>query len=98
MLNWDRLRAISRNRTQPWLAVGDFNDIVSNREKVGGRPKEQRKIDGFNRLLDDLALGDVGFKGNMFTWSNNRGGTERIAERLDRALANEEWFRLFPKA
>lgn len=53
-------------------------------------------MDGFNNLIDALAVGDIGFKGHKFTWSNNRTGIDRIAERLDRALSNTEWNRLFP--
>lgn len=43
-------------------------------------------------------MGDIGFKGQMFAWSNNRSGSERIVERLDRVLANGEWCNRFPRA
>ena len=34
----------------------------------------------------------------MFTWCNGRRNDERIWERLDRALANDRWRRMFPYA
>lgn len=63
-----------------------------------GARKDQQKIDAFNSLIEDIGLGDLGFKGQMFTWSNNRRGGERIRERLDRVLVNQQWSTLFPSA
>lgn len=41
---------------------------------------------------------DLGYKGQMQTWSNNRRGTDRVMERLDRVFANRHWSSLFLKA
>lgn len=37
--NWDVLRGIGRNRDNLWMCIGDFNDIRTHAEKVGGRTK-----------------------------------------------------------
>ncbi|KAL8487381.1 hypothetical protein ACS0TY_023893 [Phlomoides rotata] len=42
-----------------------------------------------------LELEAMGLK---FTWINKRSGRGRIWEKLDRFVANEEWFKLFPMA
>ena len=42
-------------------------------------------------------LQKVPFTGPKFTWSRGKG-SKMILERLDRGLANEEWFLLFPMA
>lgn len=55
-------------------------------------------MDGFNSLIEDLWLGDLGFKGQMYTWANNKAGSDRIVERLDRALANDQWTSIYPRA
>ncbi|XP_038698501.1 uncharacterized protein LOC119996067 [Tripterygium wilfordii] len=40
----------------------------------------------------ECQLQDLGYKGNMFTWSNRRRDPNSfIKERLDRAVANHEW-------
>lgn len=47
--------------------------------------------------MNECELQDLGFSGDIFTWRNNShhaGGY--IRERLDRAVANEEWQQRFP--
>ena len=34
---WERLTRISLRRTRVWLLMGDFNEIISNAEKKGGK-------------------------------------------------------------
>lgn len=46
----------------------------------------------------DHGLIDVGCASPRFTWSNSRSGFHHIRERLDKGLANGEWFTLFPRA
>lgn len=58
--------------------MGDFNDICYHWKKMGGMRKDQRNIKNFTSLLEDLQLGDLVFKGQMHTRSNNRGGGDRV--------------------
>ena len=37
----------------------------------------------------------LGFRGNGYTWANNRQGHFYVAARLDRALANSAWLDQF---
>ncbi|WMV50080.1 hypothetical protein MTR67_043465, partial [Solanum verrucosum] len=39
----------------------------------------------------------VGFSGQKYTWSNNRGIHHRIWKRLDRALVNDSWLEKMPQ-
>jgi hypothetical protein len=41
---------------------------------------------------------DLGYSGNLFTWSNKHKGHFNIKERLDRGLSNHRWIHLFPNA
>lgn len=75
---WEELRNISSNRTGPWICMGDCNEIAQLEEKEGGRPKQQRMMDAFNEMMQDAHLVDMGFKGQPFTWINNREGNNRI--------------------
>ena len=71
--------------------MGDFNEIVYNSEKEGGRPRTQRQLQAFHDVLSDCELNDMGFTGDLYTW--RRG---HIRERLDRAVTNTIWSSLFP--
>lgn len=96
--NWDTLKGLGASRREVWICMGDFNDITHHREKIGGRRNDQCKIDDFNDLIADLQVEDLGFKGQLHTWSNNRRGSKRVMERLDRVLGNRNWCSSFPKA
>lgn len=80
----------------PWLVLGDFNEITSQADKVGGRPFRESQCSDFENFTDAASLVDVGFHGNPFTWSNAREGLALIRERLDRALVNPTWLDAFP--
>lgn len=36
---WDRLSQLSHTRQGPWFTIGDFNEMVGNNEKRGGRKR-----------------------------------------------------------
>lgn len=41
---------------------------------------------------------DLGSTGSQYTWYRKEGGLHKIAKRLDRALGDSDWRRLFPEA
>ena len=49
-------------------------------------------MDRFWQVLEECSLGDLGFAGDPFTWQNCSHSCDHyIWERLDRAVADEEW-------
>lgn len=46
-------------------------------------------------VQEDCGLGDLGFPGSRFTWSNKRHDCSFTHERLDRAYSNRGWSGLF---
>jgi hypothetical protein len=96
--SWQLLSWLERANLKPWLVLRDFNEIVDNSEKVGGIPRIERQMEGFRKVIRDYNLGDLGFKGCKFTWSNKRESGTFVKERLDRGLASPEWCALFPNA
>ncbi|KAG5606153.1 hypothetical protein H5410_027645 [Solanum commersonii] len=40
---------------------------------------------------------DLGFSGQKFTWSNNKGIQQRVWKRLDRALVSDAWLEKMPQ-
>ncbi|GAU51239.1 hypothetical protein TSUD_129860 [Trifolium subterraneum] len=94
---WNDLKALASSIYEPWLVAGDFNDIASADEKGGGVTASRRKCNIFKERIDACNLIDMGAMGPKFTW---RGpifhGGQRIFERLDLALCNDQWRLKFP--
>jgi hypothetical protein len=92
-ITWDALRTLHGQLNLPWLALGDFNEIMFNYEKEGGRPRSQQAMQAFHDALKDCELEDMGYVGYLFTW--RRG---KLRERLDRGVVNDQWNIAFPFA
>ena len=94
---WEMLKGLSTPSYGPWMCAGDFNEILYNHEKEGGRSRPQSYMDQFREALEACELQDLGFFGDVFTWRNNNHRVEGyIRERLDQAVANSQWRGLFP--
>ncbi|KAG0486107.1 hypothetical protein HPP92_008202 [Vanilla planifolia] len=87
---WQILREES-TQDSPMMVLGDFNIVLSQEEKKGGKPFTfglgQQE---FHDVMQELSLVDLGFVGNRYTWCNGRKGSARIWERLDRVLINSK--------
>ncbi|WMV20487.1 hypothetical protein MTR67_013872 [Solanum verrucosum] len=79
-----------------WIIVGDFNDIMDNSEKVGGRSREVASFKDFKNFLWNLGAVDLGFKGKPWSWWCFRENDGIIQERLDRAIVSPGWCLEFP--
>ncbi|KAL0922828.1 hypothetical protein M5K25_006853 [Dendrobium thyrsiflorum] len=87
---WEKLELHSTSNL-PSITGGDFNCILSRAEKKGGKkfsfstgPQEMKNF----MINNDFH--DVKFFGPTFTWCNNKKGSVRILERLDRCLLNSK--------
>ncbi|XP_035545422.1 uncharacterized protein LOC118348263 [Juglans regia] len=96
---WDMLSQTTDSFSGPSLAIGDFNSILSQSEKFGGKSFAQSStLKGLPLFMNRFGFVDIGFNGPKYTWSNKRAGFNLIKERLDRGIANLEWIELFPNA
>lgn len=66
-----------------WIVGDDFNDIRDNSEKQGGRERLDSNFVDFRNFISEMQMGQIKFKGEPFTWVNNREGEGFIQERLD---------------
>ncbi|XP_062112653.1 uncharacterized protein LOC133823820 [Humulus lupulus] len=97
-ITWQLLRDLSSSSTLPWCIIGDMNNVLSQRDKRGGRPYPNNLLEGFQQLVQDLGLIDIDLIGHPFTWERGRGTLHWVEARLDRALATDSWLNLFPGA
>lgn len=95
---WSDLSQMSNNIVEPWMLIGDFNEVLTASEKRGGKHLGTTSRKYLMNFIENSGCIDLGFVGNPFTWRNKRGGLAHIRQRLDRALANDQWRLAYPKA
>src|SRR4051812_14952542 len=87
-----RILGQQHQQGRPWLCLVDFNEILSDDEKLGGVPRPQQCINEFQAALDGCGLCDIGYEGDKFTWRNHSSTLDTyICERLDRETTNAPW-------
>lgn len=91
---WERLTRMSTTRSGAWYMCGDFNEIVGNHEKKGGRKRPENSFIPFRLMLANCGMIEFPFRGNKMSWVGYRS-TGKVQCRLDRAVGNEEWHHLF---
>ncbi|XP_015958038.1 uncharacterized protein LOC107482150 [Arachis duranensis] len=95
---WRAITENNINKGEPQLFIGDFNDILSQEEKIGLHPKPQSQVREFRKFVDMNYLMDLDIKGGRFTWFENPRNGFITRERIDRALVNWEWRVLYQQA
>lgn len=89
--SWDLLRQLHSVSNLPWVILGDFNDILSSREKGEGLQHPNWLLCGFSKAIEDCGLSKVDFNGYGFTWQCRVENLEVLEEKLDRAFASHNW-------
>uniref|UniRef100_A0A803QHU6 Reverse transcriptase domain-containing protein n=1 Tax=Cannabis sativa TaxID=3483 RepID=A0A803QHU6_CANSA len=77
------------------MVIGDFNEILSNQNKLGGGLRNERQIDDFREVLDSCSLSQLPFEGDPYTWTKGRHNVNAIKERLDWCFTNDVWNTFF---
>ncbi|KAL4284684.1 hypothetical protein GQ457_16G018870 [Hibiscus cannabinus] len=94
--NWDLIDRLRDKSPLPWLLGGDFNEILTFSEKQGGNRKPHHQLTDFRECLLRNDLADCKPSRGWFTWMQSGPRTAPIRERLDRFIADSDWFLTFP--
>ncbi|XP_042012198.1 uncharacterized protein LOC121760625 [Salvia splendens] len=82
---WDKMRFIAQMAEGvSWIIGGNFNTILSPRDRMGSDTNRQVEMIDFAETIEDCRLLDPGFDGADYTWAKNG-----LLERLDRVLVSE---------
>lgn len=79
------MNGIARYEQEPWMCIGDFNEIAWSSEKQGGSQRSFMVMENFCDAVCRCNLQVLGFHGHTYTWTNGRVGCDNVQERLDRA-------------
>ncbi|KAI9112778.1 hypothetical protein K1719_016281 [Acacia pycnantha] len=90
---WSNLSQLAQTIQGAWMIGGDLNGTILHCERRSSATFCTSYDRDLLRWVDLNDMQDLGFVGPEFTWK--RGASEA---RLDRMLANEQWFNLFPNA
>ena len=64
---WKQLRNLVSNFDGPWLCLGDFNSILSQKEKLGGNARTSSSYNGLRDFMFECGAIDLGFRGSKYT-------------------------------
>ncbi|KAK9734368.1 hypothetical protein RND81_04G135100 [Saponaria officinalis] len=93
--SWDTIGVHLKNLTEPFVLLGDVNQVEMCTDKHGGDSTFIQGVVWFNNWKLAMNLVDIPFKGPRFTWCNKRKGEDRLYERLDKAYASHDWFTMY---
>lgn len=96
--SWALMQHLATLSPEPWMCMGNFNEIIEHGEKWGGARRARILIEDFRGAFEDCLLSDLGAKRPKFTWNNGRHGRDYTKERLDRVVASKKWCDFFPHA
>ncbi|XP_058762598.1 uncharacterized protein LOC131635980 [Vicia villosa] len=94
---WKDIEHLGSNIDKPWNVIGDFNNVVSIQDRIGGNKVMEKEYKELGDMMHNTGLFEATTFGPHFTWSNkHREGT--IYSRIDHMLGNFEWFQKFHEA
>ncbi|KAK8314602.1 hypothetical protein V6Z11_D01G181600 [Gossypium hirsutum] len=94
--SWNMLRRVGRSVKEKWIIGGDFNAILDNAKKEGGRRKPIALVEDFREIVHELSMVDLKTDNGWFTWVNKREGLAMVKERLDHFLISAQDVNSFP--
>ncbi|XP_074315498.1 uncharacterized protein LOC141651698 [Silene latifolia] len=93
---WQSLKEMHYVVNGPWIAMGDFNNVLAMSERIGSEVTVA-ELKGFQECVADCGLLDLPAQGAFFTWNNKHEPGAMVFSRLDRAMVNDEWLLHFPE-
>lgn len=88
---WHLMHRLFPIQNQPWLVIGDFNEILESSEKCGGDIPAQWRINLCRDFLSGRLLRDLHFHSPDFTWFAMRLVLFTISNPAD--SSTKDWLR-----
>lgn len=95
---WNLLRRIRPNDAEPWLMIGNFNEMMWQHKHFSSARRSERNMADFREVLSECNLHNLRYKGPGWTYDNKQWGQKNVRARLDRGVASPDWSTCFPEA
>ncbi|XP_062007812.1 uncharacterized protein LOC133724910 [Rosa rugosa] len=95
---WNRWYNKRRPDGNPWMVIGDLNEMLFLHEREGITPGNLNRRRYLEQFVASNCLMDVGFKGQKYTWARKEDGITVLQERIDRCLVCDEWLLSWPNS
>ncbi|GKD13427.1 zinc finger, CCHC-type containing protein [Tanacetum coccineum] len=82
-------------RDRPWCILGDFNVSLHVNDKSTGTSYIDRGMRDFQECVDSIEVLDVNSTGLRYTWNQKPKGGEGILKKIDRIMANSDFYDVF---
>lgn len=81
-----------------WLILGDLNELSSLDEKSSFSKGNSTRYNNFKSFISYKNLIDRGFSGDPFSWHKKQEKQVTVFSRMDCAMANHLWIKLYPSS
>uniref|UniRef100_A0A803PE03 Reverse transcriptase domain-containing protein n=1 Tax=Cannabis sativa TaxID=3483 RepID=A0A803PE03_CANSA len=87
---WGDLEKLAAGIQEPWIVLGDFNEILYANERVG-RKAHSNPSQRLRDCMEVCEMIDLKYSDSFFTWNNKQKPDDRILSKIDRAMVNSKW-------
>lgn len=91
---WQELGRLASLTLEPWLVLGDFNNVLRSDDRLGGLSVTDAECDAFQSVLINSQLQELSYIGWPYTWCN-RQWHNLIYSKIDRCFGNIPWFQSY---
>lgn len=88
---WNLLKGNAGNLQGMWMIIGDFNNVLTVKDRVGGNPIHAIEFVDLETMMEEVDLHEHESSGPYFTWFNKHHENP-IYSQIDRMLCNRDWF------
>lgn len=72
------------------MDFGDFKAVQLVNERSGKIPPTPQSMDDFNKLITDVEIIEMAYKGTRFTWESRQLGNDTDLSKINRAFCNDQ--------